>query len=285
MDDQFDLENDIIIPYLNKEFPLSRGIQNFGLSNCIEIFTYFYNHYKLPCISIGSGMGLFENLCQEQQEDMNLILIDPNPFRGFMSYIQNSDNNQVKQMGTIEGFKKAFNKQSTAFPHLNPNYDYIESLIKERNDLINQSTMLLNWCDPGKSFTYDYDAIYLMKPVSIFAIYERIELNYPLIGNCCSGGAGTQKFHEFISYIEKGNNNIPYFLPQSNDINEIKLLANEYKIIHEMDCKSEDWLTKLNFKMIWLERKDRYSPFRPPEVNHLPKNFERQVIDSTLCIK
>ena len=47
------------------------GIKSFGHTNVVDIINSFYNKYKLPIISMGSGTGIIEYLANKNNKNIN----------------------------------------------------------------------------------------------------------------------------------------------------------------------------------------------------------------------
>ncbi len=172
------------LTFQTKEYSLCNGITAFGVEYVIKFFNKFYYHYKfIPCISVGSGLGVFEKMCQEKYNEkrekrgeMILYLIEPDPYKFCHD--------------TLKSINKGIVDSFINLPH----YKYIEDILRDRKELVNNSLLLLNWCDPKDSI-YDFVAIEKAKPIAIISIYEEC-LNEMV------GAAGGHIFQIFLKYIE-----------------------------------------------------------------------------------
>ena len=116
--------------------------------NLINKFIISANYLNLPIISIGSGTGVLEKHLQTVNNQYKIICIDPDP--------------QSCQHGPIDWTKG-----------LRPDYATIKELLIANSDIKSNCVMLLCWPNPNDS-NYDYEAIELIKPVSVILLYEAI---------------------------------------------------------------------------------------------------------------
>lgn len=160
------------------EHYLSGGLQNLGIDIAYEYMQYIIDNYGSNLIiSVGSGCGVFEKLL-EQYHNINIICIDPNP----NEYI-----NPPKQ----------FKRQ--------PDYSYVDNIIKIVPFNLIDCTMILNWSSPNSS-TYDYDAMTRLQPKIILWIGDT------------TGVAGGAKFIKFLE--ETQNNETNYNVVKKHTIQE-----------------------------------------------------------------
>lgn len=218
----------------------------------INAFMSFYNHYRLECVSVGSGIAIFESDCLEANEDIVFHLVDPD----YLSFIRaripkSSERSQIIEI--INSFA------------LKPHYPLVTDLVCAKPRLISNSTMLLNWCNPGVDY-YDYDAIMLMKPVAIFVVYGQDHCEDLVVGP-----AGSYKFQLFCKYMAKSKCKSLRrpFVISSQEENEIRLLASQYKLIYSCSCDAVFKNTPMIIKMSWLQRRDRPIIFKEPEIPSL----------------
>ena len=61
------------------------GIKSFGYENIVNIISSFYNTYKLPIVSMGSGTGVIEYLAKNKNNDINWICVDNSDIINFPS--------------------------------------------------------------------------------------------------------------------------------------------------------------------------------------------------------
>lgn len=225
------------------------GIEVIGLNNAIDTFNEFSKHYRLDCVSVGSGLAVFESDCLKSNKETTFHLVDPDYLCFARARIPNAS-----EMKEIMRIVKSFAKK--------PDYPLVKDLVKEKGHLVSNSVMLLNWCNYGKDY-YDYDAIRLMKPVAIFVIYAHAN-------DLVVGAAGSFKFHLFCNHVTGRYTTLkrPFIMSAKED-EEIKALSLEYKLIHS--CSSEVTFKKVPMivRMSWLERRDRPIIFRKPETSHL----------------
>ena len=109
-------------------------------------FFNFFNFDNIDLLSIGSGNGLFESLCQ-QIFGIPILCVDPNPL-GFMSFDLKKPFIEPRFKNTLEYFT----------------YD------KKKDETV----LFLIWPEtPNKGvLPYDLDAILLLKPLAFFIIYS-----------------------------------------------------------------------------------------------------------------
>jgi hypothetical protein len=146
------------------------AIKSFGEDTIINIISSFYNTYKLPIVSVGSGLGLIEYITHTINPDINFICVDPDPMN----------------------FPSDANKYISK-PFIQPQYNYVDDLPPE---LINNCILFLNWCCPNESM-YDYDAIIKLKPKAVLSIIEKFGGS-----DGCAGGS------EFFIWSKQHNNHI-----------------------------------------------------------------------------
>ena len=185
---------------LNSLFNL--GIKSFGYKNVIDIINSFYNNYKLPFVSIGSGIGAIEFLAKKQHEDIEWICID----------------NQENPIDFPPSAKNNIDK-----PLMNIDYLSIDELINKNNSIVNNCIIFLNWCLPNDS-CYDFEAIIKLKPIAVLSIYEDFD--------GISGAAGGEMFYNWIQ------NNNDYHLKEKNYLYADKYHADDDEI---MDVRISWW--------------------------------------------
>ena len=143
-------------------------------------------------------------------------------------------------------------------------------------DTMGKHTMLLNWCNPDRCFlytdssSYDYRAIELLRPVSVFVIYENF--------NGESGGSGSHKLHVMLSSIISGKSAESSKLGQ-DEINDIERLASEYKLIYLCKSFGKGICGMVEYRICWIERKDRPIIFVPPILNDLPSIKQAVIVN------
>ncbi len=148
------------------------GIKSFGKEHTIAVINNFYNHYNLPIISIGSGIGAIEhfaNLNYNSKYNKNIEWI----------CVDNSDN-------PVQ-FPPSANKYISR-PLTNIDYHTTDELIKDNPSIVSNCIIFLNWCEPNDS-DYDYEAIIKLKPKAVLSIYEVFNDDY--------GAAGGKKFFKW----------------------------------------------------------------------------------------
>lgn len=99
-------------------------------------------------------------------------------------------------------------------------YDTVEDLIEDQPDLIRNCVLVLNWPFANDS-RYDYDAVRLLQPMSIWATIEKNE------------SAGGSLFHSVIYF--KGD--IPDYCGPHSEEEKIQAqsLSKMYKITEEIE--------------------------------------------------
>ena len=153
----------------NYEKLFNKGIKSFGYNNVVDIISSFYNTYKLPFISIGSGTGTIEFLAKKKNDDINWVCIDNDTTMNYPS-----DAN------------KYINK-----PLMNIDYNSCDELIINKPEIINNCILFLNWCLPNDS-TYDFEAIIKLKPIAVLSIYE--------VFKDSNGAAGGELFYNWTQH-------------------------------------------------------------------------------------
>lgn len=137
----------------------NKAIKHFGVDKILSTIHGFYSdNPDTPIVSVGSGLAQIEFEAKQKMPSIEWICVDPNP----MSF-----NNYV------------------CVPFIEPHYRMTNNLINERPNLIGNCCLFLNWCEPNES-TYDFEAIRVLKPKGILAIFEQL------------GAAGGEKFHEWL---------------------------------------------------------------------------------------
>jgi hypothetical protein len=188
--------------FINELFNL--GIKSFGYEKVATIINSFYNHYKLPIVSVGSGIGAIEYFANNKyykkyNNNMNWICIDIN-------------NNPIHFPSNAH---KYINQ-----PLTNIDYNSCDELIKNDPSIVGNCILFLNWCLPNDS-TYDYEAIVKLKPKAVLSIYE---VFYE--ANGCAGG---QKFFDWTVNSDKYNLKEMYKL-YHEDYNEYEDEKNDFRI-------------------------------------------------------
>jgi len=140
----------------------------------------FYNKYKVPIISMGSGLGAIEYLSKNHNNNIDWICID-------------NDNNPVD-------FPPNNNQQK---PFMEINYNSCDKLIENNSEIVGNCILFLNWCLPNDSY-YDYEAIIKLKPIAVLSIYEIFDNE--------SGASGGYLFHNWVHH------NTEYHLKEENHL-------------------------------------------------------------------
>lgn len=139
----------------------NNAIMMFGPVQTANLISQFYDTYKKPVVSIGSGMAYIEYLTMHYHPEVEFVCIDPTP-QSFKSH----------------GVQ----------PLIAPNYPTVNDLIANYPDIVSECLILLNWCWPDSKYgDYDYHAIEYLQPIAVLSTFETI------------GAAGGPKFHAFIS--------------------------------------------------------------------------------------
>ena len=153
------------------------GIKSFGYNNVIDVINYFYDKYKLPIVSMGSGTGIIEFLAKKNNNNIDWICIDNDISMNF----------------------PANASQYIDKPLMNIDYNSCNELIINKPEIINNCILFLNWCLPNNS-TYDFEAIINLKPIAVLSIYE--------LFNGENGAAGGEMFFNWTQ------NNTDYHLKE-----------------------------------------------------------------------
>ncbi len=151
---------------------LNMGIKSYGYKIVVDIINSFYNKYKLPIVSMGSGVGAIEYLAKQNNKNIDWICID-------------IDNNPINFPSNSKDY---INK-----PFMNIDYNSCDELISSNSSIVNNCIIFLNWCLPNNS-SYDFEAIIKLKPIAVLSIYEEYDG-----GN---GSAGGKMFYNWT----KNNN-------------------------------------------------------------------------------
>ncbi len=184
------------------------GIKSFGYKNVVDIICSFYDKYKLPIVSMGSGTGIIEYLAKNKNNNIEWICID-------------IDNNPLNFPSDVSQY---INK-----PFMKIDYNSCDKLIINNPSIINNCLLFLNWCLPNAS-TYDYEAIIKLKPIAIVSIYENFD------GYC--GAAGGEMFYNWA------NINTDYHLKEEAKLYADKYHCDDDEL---MDIRISWWQTiKLN---------------------------------------
>jgi len=147
----------------------NRAIRSLTPELVISYIKEFSDYYKLPIISIGSGGAFIEHLAVEQHPTIKWICVDPKP--AFTIYCKETGEDNVL---------------------IKPLFPTIFELSSKHPEYIDNCIIFLNWCNPNDSY-YDYEAIEILKPKGVLAIYERF------LGD--NGAAGGIKFHKWLKEI------------------------------------------------------------------------------------
>jgi hypothetical protein len=183
------------------------GIKSFGANNVVDIINSFYNNYKLPIVSMGSGTGVIEYLAKKENEEINWICIDNDTT---MNFPYNAS-------------------QYINEPLMKINHSSCDQLIENTPSIVGNCILFLNWCLPNNS-TYDFEAIIKLKPIAILSIYEEF--------NGMSGSAGGEMFYHWT------NHNTDYHLKEEYSLYADKYHCDDDEI---MDIRISWWqLNSLN---------------------------------------
>lgn len=120
---------------------MNRAIHSFGTEVVVEHIYQFYNSYKLPIVSVGSGTGQIEYLSKQKHPEIEWICVDPNP----TNFLPNKE------------------------IILKPDYDYVEDLVQQKPEIVSSCILFLNWCYP--QMDYDYESIQQLSPLGILSVY------------------------------------------------------------------------------------------------------------------
>lgn len=114
-------------------------------------------------ISVGSGSGEIENFI-EKDLGIKIICVDPLYSKNIGSiYHRNKVTHIVKE----------------------PDYDYVETLMLKKPNVISDNILMLMWPLPNES-KYDIEAIYKLKPKAVILYYD------------ISGGAGGNQLQKWL---------------------------------------------------------------------------------------
>lgn len=137
----------------------------------ITKFVLAASYPNLPIISVGSGAGTLEKHLQSVITN-RIICIDPQP--------------QSCQSDPIDWTKG-----------IKPHYATVKDLLLVNSDIKFNCVMLLCWPNPNDS-TYDYEAIELIKPLSVILLYEAI------------GAAGGTNLHCMLKKFDHNSIGLTY---------------------------------------------------------------------------
>ena len=153
------------------------GIKSFGYKNVVDIISSFYDKYKLPIVSMGSGTGVIEYLSKNNNNNIDWICIDND-----------------ETMNFPPNASQFINK-----PLMKIVYNSCDQLIDYTPSIVGNCILFLNWCLPNDS-TYDFEAIIKFKPIAVLSIYEEFD--------GISGAAGGEMFYNWTK------NNTDYHLKE-----------------------------------------------------------------------
>jgi len=220
------------------------------MKKSMDLFRHFYDYYGKVVLSIGSGLGVFENACKRE-----IILVDPDPY----DFVRKTRPNDYQLLlPKIEQFINP------------PHYATIDEFLEKRPECKKEVPVLINWSDPGPFDNYDMIAIIKLHPPAIFIIFDEC------------GHAGSSGLHTFYNIIMGDRNPYKCYMPgllsdefyaskYSYDAKEeMNQLAADYRLVHRCTCKPRYGNYELLFSMVWLERIDRPLVFRPPDLDHFP---------------
>jgi hypothetical protein len=172
-----------------------------------DLLTYVENAIAMSgietVVSVGCGTGNVEACMREHfGEQIDIICVDPNPGSYPTSmYID------IPDCGTCV-----------------PDFKLVEDLVEKRPELRMNCIMVLNWPEPGRDITWDFDAICSLRPSVIVCRYESV------------GGAGGDVLHEFFDLVGAPKQRILGVIPTLDDVTWAKIhdLANEYETVDSL---------------------------------------------------
>jgi hypothetical protein len=162
-----------------------------------------------PIVSVGSGSGVHEKRL-ELASGKHIICVDPITERWINTHhmpeqviIAATDMYRyitgTKEIADSNGCYKstfknivlylAFDTNTYNSLFHKPDYKLIDDLVITRPELVGANQLLIIWSFPNE-YTYDVDAIVLLKPKRITIIYE------------ASGSAGSESLHKWIATNE-----------------------------------------------------------------------------------
>jgi len=122
---------------------LSPGLRALGLPVTLRAFREWTQYYPgSPVLSVGSGTGLLEMLCKEQDANLTLLCVDPKPL--------------------------SFLSDALYKPFLEPDFPTVSEVPRE---FIGKCLVYLGWPDPFVR-PYDHDAVTTLKPLSFLTLIE-----------------------------------------------------------------------------------------------------------------
>ena len=191
----------------------NNAIKAFGIDFTIDfLHTVIQAYPGKTVLSIGSGNAYFEHQ-YVTSHDTDIICIDPDPL--------------------------SWKCQTLSNPFIEPTYPTVSDLLVERQDLIGDCIIILNWCPPNDS-TFDHEAVLLLKPIAIFTVLEK-----------WLGGPGAGGSIEFHNYLDR---------------------TASYKRVHVTKLNDSE----LDFQIQWwqLSRLPMISTSLPKYVNSRTTNYE-----------
>lgn len=174
---------DLLANQAPESYGASKAVCMYGLDFCIPLFENFVNSYsKLPIVSVGSGLGYFEfilwgNITYDQSlEWLEFICVDPDP--------KSFDIDVQKHKCRVSGSKVKFTEPEI---FMEPKYTTVNSLIKEKPDIVGNCLLLLNWLPPNndlESEAFDLEAIKLLQPEGVLCNFGvNIESKFSCAGS------------------------------------------------------------------------------------------------------
>ena len=183
----------------------NHAVKLLGVDLVLRYISEVSEHYKVTVMSVGSGRGQIEAAA----ENVDWVCVDPDP--------------------------TSFSKGEL---HRAPDYDYVDSAIKARPELVGKCVVFLNWCPPNGDHRFDVEAIEKLKPLAVLSTYE---IYFGL-----GGAAGSDDFHDWLDAVFEGKNDY-------QQVSTTRL--------------SDETLGRLDVRISWLHLRDR----GPAPVTKLPR--------------
>jgi hypothetical protein len=152
------------------------AIQSFGEDFVVDFIWKFYNTYKLPFVSVGSGSAEIEHKTKLAHPEVEWICVDPDP----LDWATHGREKKARQV------------------FIDPVCGTVGELVTKKPELVGKCIVFLNWCFPNES-TYDIRSVELLDPIAFLTTIEKF-----MGGNGAAGGA---LFH---AYIDACDDTSPY---------------------------------------------------------------------------
>lgn len=202
------------------------AVNKIGVEKLVQFFQIFTRFNSDQIVSVGSGKCGLE-VYLEEKFDRKILCIDPDP-------------------GSYLNDDKRFPKTR------DPDYPLVDDLIRDREELIGNCNVILNWPSPNnQGDSFDILAIKALNPKMIFLLFEE------------SGSSGSPDLINWIWGKVEGcepKGNVPglsAFIMKMYDLDLTKCPDEKYRMssryTHTMKTKSD----RFHYKYLILSREDQ----------------------------